>query len=252
MLEPSVASIVNTLTNGIRAVLGPQLIGVYVIGSAVSGGFDPGVSDIDLITVTETDVMGLDLPALEAVTRGFVRERPEWTERVEVVYVGRSTLRAFRSGGSLAVVSPGESFHVRHDAIDWTQTWYQLRELSATVTGPPPTELVSRIDWSDFIRALMHTADAIRERDCGDQTPGGRAYGVLTACRTLATVRTGRVPTKQQSAAWVSERMPEWRWLIDAALRCRASGGREGFDDQRTRTATGLFLDRVAAELSDG
>src|SRR5262245_55091131 len=98
MPEPSVVPIVATLTRGIREVLGPDLIGVYLIGSAVSGGFDPGVSDVDLIVITEPEVEGLDLPGLEAVTSGFVRDRPEWTERVEVVYVGRSTLRSFRSG----------------------------------------------------------------------------------------------------------------------------------------------------------
>ena len=251
MPEPSVAPIVTTLTEGIRQVLGPQLIGVYLIGSAVSGGFDPGVSDVDLIAVTEPEADGLDLAALESVTSGFVRDRPEWTERVEVVYVGRATLRSFRTGGSLAVVSPGEPFHVRDDAIDWTQTWYQLRETGVAVTGPPAATLVPAIDWPEFTQALVNTARAIRARDRGDSTPGGRAYGVLTLCRTLTTVRTGEPPTKQHAAAWVRVRMPEWAWLIDAALRCRASGGRVGFDDPATIEAAWRFEDLVLAQMSE-
>jgi hypothetical protein len=252
MQEPSTGPVVSTLSRGIADVLGPELVGIYLIGSAVSGGFDPGVSDVDLIAVTESEAGALALPALEAVTSGFVRTRPEWTERVEVVYVGRSTLQSFRTGGTLAVVSPGEPFHVRDDATDWAQTWYQLRETAVTLSGPPPCTLVPPIDWPEFTRALARTARAIRAYDRRDATPGARAYAVLTLCRTLVTIRTDRLPSKQQAAAWVSDRMPEWEWLIQAALACRSAGGREGFDDPETRAAVERFLELLVTELPAG
>jgi hypothetical protein len=43
--------------------------------------------------------------------------------------------------------------------------------------------------------------------------------------------------------------MPEWAWLIDAALRCRLSRGTIGFDDERSRAGVDEFIELVAARI---
>ena len=58
----------------IRAVLDGDLAGLYLYGSVVSGGFIPGISDLDLLAVTRRDITVADLESLEAThaagTRG--------------------------------------------------------------------------------------------------------------------------------------------------------------------------------------
>src|SRR5450756_1549996 len=116
--ERPAADFVAALVSEIQGVLGDDLVGLYLYGSSVTGGFDPGVSDIDLVAVTSPEVGALDLAGFEQMQHAFVSRYPEWGDRLEIVYVGRATLQSFRtSPGSLAVISPGEPFHVRDERV---------------------------------------------------------------------------------------------------------------------------------------
>jgi hypothetical protein len=102
-----------------------------------------------------------------------------------------------------------------------------------------------------FAQALAHSAQAIQAHDRRGVGPGGLAYQVLTVSRALRTVMTGATSTKQEAAAWVMHEMPEWRWLMEAALRCRLFGGQEGFDDERTRAAVDAYLAILVGRIVD-
>jgi hypothetical protein len=65
------------------------------------------------------------------------------------------------------------------------------------------------------------------------------------------TVTTRTQVSKQEAAAWTGERMPEWTWLIDAALRYRLSRGVSGFDDEQTRAAAARFIRLVGEAVAD-
>src|SRR5450756_3220920 len=116
--ERPAADFVAALASEIQGVLGDDLVGLYLYGSSVTGGFDPGVSDIDLVAVTSPEVGALDLTGFGQMQHAFVSRYPEWGDRLEIFYVGRATLQSFRtSPGSLAVISPGEPFHVRDERV---------------------------------------------------------------------------------------------------------------------------------------
>jgi hypothetical protein len=252
MSSRPVDELLHALVSGTRAALGDDLLGVYLYGSYVSGGFDPGVSDVDLVAVTARDADQLDLRALERVHDEFVRLNPEWSDRLEVVYIGRAALRSFRtSAAHLAVISPGEPFHLRDDPVaEWLQNWYLIRELGITLHGPPPASLVPPITMAEFVAAAARYADQIAGQSLESATPGARAYAVLTICRALRTVETGTHGSKQDGAAWARERMPDWAWLIDEALRCRLTRGAVGFDDERSRAGVEEFIAQVAARVA--
>ena len=227
-------------------------MGVYLYGSYVSGGFDPGVSDVDLIAVTARQADEIDRRALGRVHDEFVRLNPEWTDRLEVVYIGRAALASFRTSvDRLAVISPGEPFHLRDDPVaEWLQNWYLIRESGITLYGPPAASLVPPITMAEFVAAAARYADQIAGQSLEGATPGARAYAVLTICRALRTVETGTHGSKQDGAAWARARMPEWAWLIDEALRCRLARGAVGFDDERSRAGVDEFIALVAARVA--
>ena len=252
-MGPSSSSPLDDLALGIRAVLGNELVGLYLYGSAVSGGFNEGVSDLDLGAVTASDLPGIDLAGLEAMHDDLARRWPEWRDRIEVVYVGRPALASFRtSAGPLAVISPGERFHLRSEApLEWVQNWYLIREAAIALHGPPAAELVPRIEWTEFAGAAARYADEVAGQMVEATSPGSLAYAVLTMCRAQMTIHAGRRASKQDAAAWVRERSPEWARLIDAALECRLALGARGFDDDTTRTAALAFL-RLGARGADG
>jgi len=236
------SDLLNGLVSDVRSVLGDDLVGLYLYGSAVAGGFDAGVSDIDLAAVTSSDVEWLDLAGLVRMHGRFVERNPAWRDRLEIVYVGRATLESFRtSPGALAVISPGEPFRVRQDPIvDWLQNWYLIRETSETLWGTPASAVVPPIAWSEFVAATRRYAGELHDRS---RVGGGTlSYAILTMCRALRTVEMQAPSSKQEAAVWTRDRMPEWAWLIDAALACRLSGGRIGLDDVRSRAAAETFI----------
>jgi predicted nucleotidyltransferase len=244
------AELVQELTSGLRAALGDDLVGLYLYGSSVSGGFDPNASDIDLLSVTSRDVSEIDFTNLEAVHRDFAERHSEWDDRLEVEYIGRETLRSFRVGGCLAVISPGEPFHIRDDAELYLQNWFLVRETGVTLYGAAPANVIPPIAWSEFIEAIARYAAEVRGRSLAEASPGARAYAVLTMCRALCTIGMQRPCSKQEGADWVRERMPEWARLIDAAEHCRLSRGMIGFADDRTRAAAESLIRLLAAEIA--
>jgi len=248
----SVDALLGALVSSIHAVLGEDLVGIYLYGSYVSGGFDPEVSDLDLVSVTSAGVEGPDFAGLDRVHGGFVGRHPEWNDRLEVVYVELAALQSFRtSPGPLAVISPGEPFHLRGEPlVEWVQNWYLIRESGIALFGPAPATIVPPIAWTEFVAAAVHYADYVSKRSFGDASPGALAYAVLTMCRALRTVEAQTHGSKQEAAAWTIERMPEWARVIETALRCRLSHGTVGFDDEQTRAAAEAFIGLLAAEIA--
>jgi hypothetical protein len=249
--ERPAADFAAVLASEIQAVLGNDLVGLYLYGSAVSGGFDPGVSDIDLVAVTSPEVDALDLAGLARMHYRFVSQYPGWSDRLEIVYIGRATLQSFRtSPGSLAVISPGEPFHVRDDRVaEWLQNWYLVRETGVCLYGADAAAIVPPISWIEFVAATVRYADEVRNGSRLGAGGGVIAYTILTMCRALRTVRTQTYGSKQEAAAWTRERMPEWAPLIDAALKCRLSRGTIGFKDERSRTAAETLIALLADEI---
>lgn len=80
-------------------------------------------------------------------------------------------------------------------------------------------------------------------------SPGYLAYLVLTMCRAEQTVVADSYGSKQEAAAWAQARHPDWGAMIDAALRCRMSGGRRGFHDPATRVDAGRFIRTIGSEV---
>ena len=247
MSDQPPALFVEELIKGLRSALGPDLVAVYLYGSAVSGGFDAGVSDIDLVVVTKHDLVAETIARIESFHAHTVDRRPEWRDRLELVYVKRDTIARFRDGGAIAVISPGEPFHVRDGIELWLQNFYLVRETGVTLAGPGPRVTIPDISWPEFLAATISYADEVRGRSLRDATPGSRAYNVLTMCRALCTVRSNGPCSKQEGATWVRTQMPEWAYLIDEAECCRLSRGRTGFADSGTTRAA----ERLIALLGD-
>jgi hypothetical protein len=246
--------VLDALVAGMSGVLGDDLVALWLYGSSVTGDFEAGVSDIDLIAVTTAGIDAADLAGLGRMHDDLVFRHGEWRNRIEVVYVAQPTLESFRtSTDTLAVISPGEPLHFREDRpIAWLQNWYLVRETGVALHGPKPAEIVPPVAWSEFVSATVSYAEEVRGRNRTGATSGALAYDVLTVCRAFRTVHLGTLSSKLDTAAWVGAQMPEWRWLIDAAVDCRRSGGMIGFGDDGSRDAAERFIRIVADEIVIG
>ena len=251
MLPPIARSVpITSLTDALIAALADDFVGLYAYGSAVAGGFDPGVSDLDLVAVTARDAVDLDVGVLDRVHRLFVANHPDWSDRLEVVYIGDRTLRDFRtSGADLAVISPGEPFHLSGPVRDWLQNWYLVRETSITLAGRPAAEVFPEIDLEEYLSAVAAYARWLSSRDLDALSPGALAYTVLSLCRAMRTVKTRQVCSKQEGAVWVADIAPTSASLIETAWACRLSRGAVGLDDPATRAVAADLARSLSEEI---
>lgn len=246
--------LVAELVVALRAVLGRKVVGVYLFGSLVSGGFEPAVSDVDLLVATTTAIDGTEFAALRAMHDRFERERPAWKDRIEVLYSSLLGLRSFRERTSrLVVISPGDPLHTVDAGRDWLANWYLAREEGRTLFGPPPEELILPVTKAEFLAAIRAYAREFGARPDRLRTRTGQSYAILTLCRALFTHRTGEHISKPNAADWAARELPEWAWLIREALRWRMERG-PGLDNDGEATFDDAvrFVTLIGGRISGG
>ena len=217
-------AIIPVVLEAIQETLGPKLVGLAAFGSLVTGAYESGISDIDLVAALTDD---LDEAEGERITRmhaEIVATHPVWTERIEVGYLSVATLRAFAPGGPMGRISPGEPFHLTTAGAGWLFNLALLRERGFAIWGPDPDELVGPIPAARMRAALRELMDGWRTwlngaPDLHDL--GAQAYMLLTMCRARALAQTGRNLGKLEAAAWAQGELPESAPLIAKAIGWR-------------------------------
>ena len=215
-------SVLSLLVEGQREVIGTDLVGSYLFGSAATGAFEPGVSDLDTVAVLRSDPTERQLEGLRELHASIARGMPEWDGRVEAVYLSAHALTNFRTTSPAARISPGEPFHPIEVDHRWLIDWYQLRAVGIALYGPPVAQVAPTITQGEYIEGVRqdlldpYWLDAI-------VGPWNRSYAILSMCRGLRTCRTGEHVSKREGARWASQLMPEHTVLIDEALTWRAN-----------------------------
>jgi predicted nucleotidyltransferase len=242
--------LLESLLSRMRNIFQDRLAGLYLYGSLTTGDFDPESSDIDLLAATSSDVTGTEIEALRAMHRDFALDNPEWEDRVEVAYLSVTALRTFRSERSpIAVISPGEPFHMKEAGKEWLQSWYAVREDSVALFGPPANTIIGPISLEEFTQCVRNYTVELGERVKSVQKRKTQAYEILTMCRALYLIRTGGRASKRQAALWAQEEMPEWSWLIQSALAWREAWREDKVDHAATRAETVRFVNFVIDQV---
>lgn len=152
---PQVEELVARIRDAIREAAGSALAGLYLFGSLVVGDFDVDVSDIDLIAVLTSDPSDDLVARLGGMHDALASENPVWAGRIEVIYVSAAALSRWWEGiARMAVISPGEPFHVVEGGPDWVLTWYPARERVMTLFGPPVETFIPPISREAFESAV--------------------------------------------------------------------------------------------------
>lgn len=234
--------LVNLLAR-IRGILQEKLVGLYLYGSLTTGDFDSGASDIDLLAATSSDVSNAEFEALRTMHQYFAHENWEWEDRVEVAYLSVKALTTFRSETSpMAVISPGEPFHMKEAGADWLLNWYVVRERGVALLGPPAKEVIAPISQQEFVASVSAYAVWWGDKALNVRERKEQAYAILTMCRALHVHRNGEQVSKRQAALWAQEELPEWSGLIQQALGWRDAWRDEQVDHAATLPQTIGFV----------
>jgi predicted nucleotidyltransferase len=208
---PQVEDLVARIRDDIREAAGSALAGLYLFGSLVAGDFDVDVSDIDLIAVLTSDPSDDLLARLGRMHDALASGNPVWAGRIEVIYVSAAALSRWWEGiARMAVISPGEPFHVVEGGPDWVLNWYPARKSAITLFGPPVETFIPPISREAFQSAVRQHIRRFPSRVSDRDSLPGQAYAVLTMCRGWYTLCVGDQSSKVVAAAWAQREFPEW------------------------------------------
>ncbi len=228
------------MVDGVRDVLGPDLAGAYLFGSAVVGGLRHE-SDLDVLAVSRRPTTRAERRRL-AEGLLALSGRPR---RLELTVVAGGALdfqygdwwrREFESGN----VEPWAGTAAATDAnVLIAMTLTSARPL----LGPPAAELLPPVARRDLAQAMLDGIDPLLA-DLDDDTRNV----LLTLARIWMTLETGQFRSKDAAAAWALERLPEEQRAVLARARAIYLGDEaERWDDLWPRVRP--HADHVVAEI---
>jgi hypothetical protein len=111
-------------------------------------------------------------------------------------------------------VSPGEPLHLIEATEHYLLNWQSAQQHGRVLAGDPAHEVLAPVD-ADHVASVVgsHLSQWpawVQEA----HSPGQQAYAVLTVCRAVATLATGRQLSKRAAADDARVRLPEWAALI--------------------------------------
>jgi predicted nucleotidyltransferase len=224
LAQDNIGAILDQLIAGLRSILRQRLVGLYLYGSLITGDFDSGISDIDLVVVMTDELDRSRFQALHQLHQQVVARYPDWDDRLELAYITSAALRSFRQHSStIGIISPGENFHLLSAGEDWLISWYALRKDGLALAGPPIQSLIEEIPAADYLRAVSEHIRHYRGSVMKSHNKQALSYIVLTVARGAFTLRHQRATSKIKAAHWAIGRYPQWAALLESALRWRAN-----------------------------
>lgn len=224
---PELREVLEAFATQVSAELADNLVGIYMIGSLATGDFDLD-SDVDFLVVTKAEINESTSKHLQAVQEKIYTMDCHPAHHLEGSFISLADLNDWQSVGikELYYFDNGwtEIEKSTHDN-QWHVRWI-LRERGVTLIGPKPSELISEIPADELSKEMRSAMpETMREFEssmdqprCYSNSRFGQPFAVLTFCRMLQTLQTGKVESKKSAAEW-AKGVVDARWikLIDAA-----------------------------------
>jgi hypothetical protein len=220
--DPALNAVLYELVTGAQAVLAENFVAAYLQGSFALGDWDTH-SDVDFLIAIAHDVPETDVPALQALHARLYHLDSAWAQHLEGSYVPRDILRRadplktpllFLDNGSHTLV---RSAHDNTLVVRWV-----AREHGIALAGPEPAALIDPVSADDLrqeVRATMRdwAEDIFAQRYQSDNR-WAQPFIVLSYCRMLHTLQTGRIGSKPAGARWAASALDRrWTGLIQRA-----------------------------------
>jgi streptomycin 3"-adenylyltransferase len=242
--EPETESQISEVLSLVDEVLGADVVGAYLHGSAVLAGLRPR-SDIDILLVSrrpttreeKRHLVGrlLSISSVERFHTGSHARSPTMRRPIELTIVVQAQVRPWRYPPSFDLQYGDwlRSEFERGNVEPWpTTTNPDLASLITMVLlanrpllGPPAAEVLDPVPRADYLRAIVGDID----RYVADDLEWDTRNVILTLARIWSTVATDRIRAKDAAAAWALAHLPSEHQPVLA----RARAGYLGEEDER-------------------
>jgi streptomycin 3"-adenylyltransferase len=228
------------VTGLVRDVLGPNLVGAYLFGSATAGGLRPR-SDLDVLAAAKRRLSDAEKQELvERILPISWQQTPDGMLRgIELTVVVQSDVKPWR-------YPPRRDFQYgdwlrlaleRGDPEPWEATTdpdvasliAQALAADHPLLGPPPADVFDPVPWGDVRDAIVADLDQwVGNIDTDTRN------GILALARVWSALATGEMYPKDIAATWALDRLPDHRKPVLARARAiYLSGDDDDWDDLR-------------------
>lgn len=211
---------IASLTHLLYECTRENLVGIYAHGSLAMGCFNPQVSDIDLLVITQQP---LNQGARRQILGGLLElsGAPHPVEISVVYYAQIDPWRhpapfdlhfseAWRTATNAVLANVANAARPGGEDSDLAGHFTVLKRRGLCLAGAPIADLRMAVPWEDYLASLRSDFEwAVT----GDEV--SPVYMVLNACRCWAAVADGVVLSKAEGGVWAAGRVPaRFRSLI--------------------------------------
>ncbi len=228
---PELPQVLTQLVNGVRGHLPDNLVGIYLVGSLATGGFDLD-SDIDFLVVINQELSNENVRNLQEMHREIYDQDCYPAKHLEGSYIREDLLCNEQTMVNQKVWyldNGSRTLELSNHDNRWHVHWV-LRERGIPLWGSEPKTFVKPIPekaLQDDVQLVMNQlADGFLKEL--DQSLGyynsrfGQSFVILTMCRVLHTLSTGTIESKRTGVEWAKDVLDKkWTDLIDQAWQER-------------------------------
>ena len=247
----------DTYLAALDRVLAPDAVaGVYLTGSTSLGDYHHGLSDLDILTLTNRPLSDAELSALEQMHKTLETGAQPHADAAYIVreHVGKLPLEDVAGHGYVV-----DGHFNRGVSGQELVVWANLDQCGITVRGPEAKSLNAAPDAGEFkawnrgnlegywrMRALQ-VRQAISERDPNEEfLPYFAVWLASGPGRLHRTIATGEIISKTQSIDYTAELLPE-----HAEILKRIKASRLGDDSVGFVMSDGRVLSDLVDEVCD-
>ncbi len=206
----------------VQSILTDQFIGMYIGGSVASNRFHCETSDIDCYIITASTLSNDMISKIEEMHKQFYSRKLQYAKKIEASYIPQKDLLNFDPNGLRPYFNEG-SFYQGQYGSNYLIEIHVLRGNGITILGPDIKNLIKEISTQDLRVAIQKNLYEYWEIALSDFAKFRRsdyqAFAILTMCRTLYSLETGRITSKTEAAQWNRQKLDtRWKNLIELAI----------------------------------
>ncbi len=202
---------------------------VYVHGSLAMGCFYRAKSDVDLLIVVPNALTPAERERIARAFAGTAAARPVLGDfEMSVLTVEQAATHAhprpfevhYSAAWTDAILQGEVDYSESRADPDLAAHITVARKRGVALSGPPSAEVFAPVPHADYLSAVL---EDLHDVMAGEALLTSPYYGVLNACRVLATIDQGpgTVLSKEEGAVWARLHLPaEHQAVVEQALTC--------------------------------
>jgi hypothetical protein len=212
----------NQLLTRQHALLGENLVGLYLGGSLALRAFNLSRSDIDFLAVTIDHLPSEIISGLQDLHTGLYATHSKWAKKLDGSYVPRKVLRHWTAGHPPCPFVEGNQFQVTQQGSAVIQR-HIIREHGVILMGPHPHDLIDPVSSDEIRGALREMLETWWRPELDNPSwvnqIQNQPFAILTMCRSLYIAEHGEVTSKAIAGRWAQQALGlSWAEPIEWAL----------------------------------